>query len=154
MSPYINFISYHNIKICIMIIQHINNITHHYFVFGCMSTYIAIGKDMKKWSTNTRPWLIYMCQIQIDRFSKVNMTKIQNRLENGLVNGLAQFHWKALLYHCRLVLQIQEWYNTNIAYINCLQKCPWSLVSQHITQYYYLLRLSQPLCTYQLSALA
>ena len=36
------------------------------------------------------------------------MTRTKNGMENGLANGLTQFHWKALLYHCRVALQIQE----------------------------------------------
>ena len=28
-------------------------------------------------------------------------------MENKITNGMAQFHRKALLYHCRLVVQIQ-----------------------------------------------
>ena len=35
------------------------------------------------------------------------LTKGRNKIENKIVNGMAQFPWKALLYHCRLVLQIQ-----------------------------------------------
>ena len=36
----------------------------------------------------------------------MDVTKCWNRMKNGLVNGLAQFHCKNL-YHCGLVLQIQ-----------------------------------------------
>ena len=53
-------------------------------------------------AADTRP----MC---LDEQSDLDMTKSQNGLENRLANGMAHFHWKGLLYHCRLVLQIKEW---------------------------------------------
>ena len=33
------------------------------------------------------------------------MTKSWNGLEKGLTNGLAQFHLKALLYHCKVFIE-------------------------------------------------
>ena len=37
-----------------------------------------------------------------------DLTESWNEMENQIMNGMAQFHGKALLYHCRVGLQIQE----------------------------------------------
>ena len=50
----------------------------------------------------------------------MDMTKSQNGPENGLVNRLAQFHYKDLLYH--LFCRYKSDNNMTITYINRLQQ--------------------------------
>ena len=60
--------------------------------------------------------------------SILDMTESQNRMENKLTNEIAQFHWKLYFIIVDLFCRYKSDNHMNIAYINCLQWCPQSLV--------------------------
>ena len=70
---------------------------------------------------------------------------------NGLMNGPAQFYWKLYSTIVDLFCRYKSDNNINTPYINHLQRCPQSLVSQDIYLILLCLASSQLFCMYQSS---